>query len=488
MADGEDAPAVRIRGIYATALTEWLQSAEGPRVVDPSPPIANRFEADFSTGDPTVRIGMTADRLGLSVTGEPVATATITDRVTDIGIDTFVWTGSMPLGAVFDGRVDRTDGRGMVVDIAGTEAYLPDRNADGELSEGETIRVQVRDPVPPWTESRPHLDTSIRVQGGIASLRRGVEATVADTPPGDAGHELARTTDLLSVSIPDRWGVEWNAAATDVDMPTLDAALARVVEEATEIENALETDGSGEASAKTEATDEATDALLARPLETNWVRFGRESRFALDEHRAAVTRTIPGHHRLKAGSEDAGTAVDFVESLGSEIDSFPFGAATEAFGPTVDDSVRIVHSKPTGEEFALGRGTVTDRTVSKQRITVTRELSSSGRYDAIGTRREPGDTATTRFAEGRWWYPTVYRGESGAPKGTYVNIATPVEVFPTEIRYMDLYVDVIKHPDGTVKIVDQDELSAAIDAGDVPEVVADRATGVAEKVAGVLRS
>ncbi|MEF8892792.1 DUF402 domain-containing protein [Halodesulfurarchaeum sp.] len=488
MADGEDGPPVRIRGIYATALTEWLQSADGPRVVDPSPPISDRFEAEFPTGDPAVRIGMTADRLGLSITGEPVATATITDRVTDIDIDTFAWTDPTPQGAIFDGRVDRTDGRGMIVDIAGTEAYLPDRNADGDLSEGETIRVQVRDPVPPWIESRPHLETAIRVLGGIASLRRGVEATVADTPAGDAGHELARTTDLLSVSIPDRWGVEWNAAATEVDMATLEAALARVVEQATEIENALETDGSAAGSAEAGTADDATDALLAQPLETNWVRFGRESRFALDEQRAAVTQTIPGHHRLKAGSEDAGTAVDLVEALGSEIDSFPFGAATESFGPTVDDSVRIVHSKPTGEEFALGRGTVTDRTVSKQRITVTRELSSSGRYDAIGTRREPGDTATTRFAEGRWWYPTVYRGESGTPKGTYVNIATPVEVFPTEIRYMDLYIDVIKRPDGTVNIVDQDELGAAIDAGHVPEVVADRATGVAQKVADVLRS
>lgn len=488
MADGEDAPLVRIRGIYATALTEWLQSADGPRVVDPSPPIADRFEAEFPTGDPAVRIGMTADRLGLSITGEPGATATITDLVTDIGIDTFAWTDPTPQGAIFDGRVDRTDGRGLIVDIAGTEASLPNRNVDGERSEGETIRVQVREPVPPWTESRPHLDTSIRVPGGIASLRRGIEATVADTPAGDAGHELARTTDLLSVSIPDRWGVEWTAAATDADMATLEASLARVVEKATVIENALETDGSAEGSAEAGTTGEATDALLAQPLETNWVRFGRETRFALDEQRAAVTQTIPGHHRLKAGGEDAGTAIDFVESLGSEIDSFPFGAATEAFGPTGEDTVRIIHSKPTGEEFALGRGIVTDRTVSKQRITVEREISSSGRYDALGTPREPGDTATTRFAEGRWWYPTVYRGQSGQSKGTYVNIATPVEVFPREIRYMDLYVDVIKRPDGTVQIVDQDELDSALDAGHVPEAVAEQASEVAESVADVLRS
>lgn len=485
MTDGEDAPHVRIRGIYATALTERLRTATDLRVVDPSPPIADRFETEFPIADPAVRIEMTGDRLGVSLTGAPAATETVAEDLTEVGIDSFSWTDPLPQGGIFLGRVDRTERRRTIVEIGGREASLPDRNVDGELAPGESIRVQIRDPAPPWSDSRPVLDTTIRAQGGIASLRRGVDATVADTPSGNVGHELARTTDLLSVSIPEHWGVEWGPAAIDADMATLEAALSRVVGQAETIEDALDSAGPAPDSATEAATDES-DGLIATPLATTWIRFGRESRFALDDHRAAVTETIPGHHRLKAGGEDAGTAVDFVESLDAELDVFPFGAATAAFGPTVDDTVRIVHTKPSGEQFALGRGTVTDRTVAKQRITVEREITSAGRYDAIGTAREPGDTATTRFAEGRWWYPTVYRGESGDPKGTYVNIATPVEVFPTAIRYVDLYVDVIKRPDGSVEIVDEDELYGAVDTGTVPKAVADRATTVAENVADVL--
>ncbi len=79
--------------------------------------------------------------------------------------------------------------------------------------------------------------------------------------------------------------------------------------------------------------------------------------------------------------------------------------------------------------------------------------------------KEDGDTAVTKFREGRWWYPTTYRGADGGTKGTYVNVCTPVELFPDAIRYVDLYVDVIKRPDGSVEVVDADELEAAVDEG-----------------------
>jgi len=60
-------------------------------------------------------------------------------------------------------------------------------------------------------------------------------------------------------------------------------------------------------------------------------------------------------------------------------------------------------------------------------------------------------------------------------RGTYVNVCTPVEVFPDAARYVDLHVDVMKHPDGTVERVDDDELRDAEAAGDVPEPLAEKA-------------
>ncbi|MFB6109847.1 MAG: DUF402 domain-containing protein [Halodesulfurarchaeum sp.] len=470
MADGTP-PAVRVRGIYATALTALLRDSAAVRVVDPSPTLAARFDGTFESGDPAVTVAMTDDRLGVSITGDPDATAAVADRLAAVAEDTFRWVDPAPRGGIFEGTVTGSAGRGVVVDMDGPEGYLPDHGGGDERAVGDSVRVQVREPAPPWSDSRPRVGTRIRAPGGLATLVRGVEATVASTPDGHGDTELARTTELLSVSPPDRWGVEWDQGAIEADMATLESALSRAAARAEAIDAALEAGGSGR---------------IVEPWATTWFRFGRTARFELDEYRDAVTETMAGHHRIKAGSEAAGTAVDFVESLGSEVENFPFGPLTDALGPTEGDTVRIVHTKPTGEEFALGRGAVTDRTVEKERVTVERELSSSGTYDALETRREPGDVATTRFAEGRWWYPTVYRGETGEPKGTYVNVATPIEVFPDAIRYVDLYVDVIKRPDGTVVIVDREELDAATDEGHVPEPVAERAIDVAERVASIL--
>jgi predicted RNA-binding protein associated with RNAse of E/G family len=59
-------------------------------------------------------------------------------------------------------------------------------------------------------------------------------------------------------------------------------------------------------------------------------------------------------------------------------------------------------------------------------------------------------------------------------------------VFPRTVRYVDLHVDVIKHPDGTVERVDADELAAAVDAGDISAALAGKARDVATAVENAL--
>ncbi len=201
---------------------------------------------------------------------------------------------------------------------------------------------------------------------------------------------------------------------------------------------------------------------------------------------------MAGHHRVKAGTDGASAAVDFVEAVcgGGEIDGeqdFPFETVTRQFGPQEGDRVRLEHGKPDGRRLVLGRGEVTARK-SDGTVTVRREMSGGGTYDALGVDRVAGDEAITKLVEGRWWYPTVYRGEDGTTRGTYVNVCTPVEVFPDAVRYVDLHVDVVKHADGSVERVDDDELDAAVEAGDVPEPLAEKARDVASAVERALRS
>ena len=502
-----DPPAVRIRGIYTTALTRSLLDA-GQTVVQASAPIRERFDADFGDETHDVTVATTEDRQGVGVHGDPDAVDRVADELREVGRDTFAWVDPTPPGAVFEAEVTETLGSGAVCALGDAEGFLPYAESDDYLDAGDRVRVQVRESAPPWADHRAELGTDIRADAGLATLVRGGSGVTVDTRDDTAGRELAGMTEFLSTTVPDGWGLEWSHAATRADMDALDAALARAVARAESLSDALGDAGDGD----TPPADAAPTGALAAPTSGQWCWFGRESRFALDDTRRAVTATMPGHHRTKAGSEAASAGVDLAEALcgdglggpsgdtgdadstndgdgdadstddGNDTanadETFPFAVVTRQFGPVEGDTVAITHGKPDGRAFSLGRGTVTEWD-SDGTVAVERTLSGGGTYDALGTSRERGDTALTKFREGRWWYPTIYRGEDGDLKGTYVNVCTPVECFPAEIRYVDLHVDVIKHPDGTVERVDDDELDAAVAAGTVPDPVAEKARAVA---------
>ena len=478
------APTVRVRGIYTTAVTRLLLDT-GAEVVGASEPIRERFDAEFGDDPHDATVATTDDRQGVGVHGGADAVAAVGSVLTGIGRDTFVWDDPTPPGAVFDARVTDTLGSGAVCDLGAAEGFLPYDATDAYLEDGDTLRVQVRASAPPWADRRADLGTGLRATSGFATLVRGREGVTVDTRDDAAGRELAGMTDLLGVEIPDDWGIEWAHAATRAGMDALETGLDGAADRAAALEATLDGDAADAGS---------TPGRVATPETGRWVWFGSESRVALDDARRQVTPTMPGHHRTKAASEAASAGVDLAEALcgsavgagssgGDGVDdadpaAFPFDVVTRQFGPTAGDTVAIGHGKPDGRAFTLGRGEVTDWNPDGT-IEVTREMSGGGTYDALGTERTPGDTATTKIREGRWWYPTVYRGEGGASKGTYVNVCTPVECFPDSIRYVDLHVDVVKHPDGTVERVDDDELDAAVDAGHVPPAAAEKARSVA---------
>ena len=61
-----------------------------------------------------------------------------------------------------------------------------------------------------------------------------------------------------------------------------------------------------------------------------------------------------------------------------------------------------------------------------------------------------------------------------------------MEVFPDAARYVDLHVDVVKRPNGTVERVDDDELAESVADGRVPEPLAEKARSVASALENAL--
>lgn len=448
---------VRIRGIYATALTAVLNDAV--TIVAPSRAIDRRFDESFEVTDWDVTVDATDDRQGISVVGTRGGVSTISEYVSECGFDVFSWPDPAPKGAVVTAEVIEELGRGAVVDLGQREGFLPYADTDEYVSTSDELRVQVHEPTPPWSDQRPVVGTDVWVFGGLVDLFRGDEAVQVEVDHPERESELIRTVEMIQTDIPAGWGVRFEGAAVDADLQVLGGAIDGVVTQVDDVRGR----GNGD------------DPLWA----TRWFWFGRASRFEFDDRRRSVVATMPGHHRIKAGGDVESAAVDFVERL-CEPDEFPVEPVLEQFGPREGDRYRIDHGKPDGRRFSLGEGEIIGR--DGDTITVRREMSAGGRYDALESPREEGDSAVTKLREGRWWYPTVYRDSDGKSKGMYVNICTPVELFARKASYMDLEVDIIRRADGSVERVDTDELEEAVANGHVSSELAAKAREVATAV------
>jgi len=193
---------VRIRGIYATALTRVLDD-----VVQTSPPIRERFDAEFPAAPAEVRVRTTDDRQGAGVSGDPDRVGAVVDRLR-VGRDTLTWKATLPEAGVYAGEVVEELGSGAVVDCGDGEGFLPYSETTRRIETGDRLRVQVREPAPPWADDRPLLGTSVRTPGALVELVRGGTS-------GAGGPELA---DVLPTEPPDGWVASWGRESDDADL------------------------------------------------------------------------------------------------------------------------------------------------------------------------------------------------------------------------------------------------------------------------------
>ena len=83
-AAGSDAPRVRVRGIYTTALTRLLDG--GAEVVLASEPIRDRFDAGFGVAPPDATVSTTRDRQGVGIAGGSDAVEEVRSRLDRVGV------------------------------------------------------------------------------------------------------------------------------------------------------------------------------------------------------------------------------------------------------------------------------------------------------------------------------------------------------------------------------------------------------------------
>jgi len=200
------------------------------------------------------------------------------------------------------------------------------------------------------------------------------------------------------------------------------------------------------------------------------VEFPALSKKKLDEIRGSVAPTIDGHHYYKACGINISSALDMAEKLlekggpREEVERL-LEETIRAEYPVVDSLIEIEHVKLYGEVFNLGKAVIEAFNHSKSLIQFRRVFKAKGIYDGLKVEKNPGDYAITEAKIGEWHFKTQYFSKDGRYKGMYVNLNTPIELYPHGIRYVDLEIDVCVWPNGRVKKLDEKKLKEAAAEG-----------------------
>lgn len=167
-------------------------------------------------------------------------------------------------------------------------------------------------------------------------------------------------------------------------------------------------------------------------------------------------------HRGGGGSGDSGGAVSF----------------------TVGAPVGIVHAKPWKRTITMrGRVTRWDGTL----LTVRREFSGGGQYDSLNVAKLSGDWGTIEVPRGGRVLRRAYYRRDGTLVGELFNIQTPADLRGGSVYYIDLEVDVVRRPGGSVSVVDKDDLAATVRIGGITPEVAAEALELARRLVAILR-
>lgn len=213
--------------------------------------------------------------------------------------------------------------------------------------------------------------------------------------------------------------------------------------------------------------------------------FPRPAKEFLDEVRAKVVPTLPGHHLLKTVDP---TRVDEAEQ---KFPSEEFGSMAqkiweELVGPyyQLGKTVTVWHLKA-GEPPIRQVGEVLECT--KEILVLRRNFGAGGIYDGLGLHKEAGDYGFFELPIHAWWGRRRYFRADGTFLGEIYNIHTPPELLPDGVRYLDLELDVVNVA-GDVHLVDAEVLEKKVAEGLLSRGLAEKAREIAEDLVQKLKA
>ncbi len=457
---------VRIRGVFATALTK-LALDWGYKVVQASDQIASRFGIE-QVGEPpdlTVKDSGTPD--SIVAIGKPDAVEDFCKRFLDLVKFAVIRKSLVNLHSVWKLKVKRVteDGKAYVEFPNGIEALVRDGSG---LKEGDIVLVHVvKPPLTKYDEAV--VAQGICVYGDYAAVIPGGKILISEHIRDSNKRAELMALALSILGMERKWGIKWRSSAKFADENKLVDEINKLFEKLREVEEKARFAEPGTMLLDGEKVVEITLPLNAKEV--------------LDDVRSRVVPTVRYHHSIKCNGREASQIVDFAEKVVAkkpEVRDCVSEALIEFLIDKLREggSVRITHIKPDGEILSLTPGRV--EKIEGKKLVLRRVFRGGGVYDALGVPKEEGDYDLMEVEFGAWRVVHRYYSRSGRLKGIYININTPVELGWGSIRYIDLYVDVV-YVNGEKKVVDKEQLEEAFKDGLLTEELYRKALEEAEK-------
>jgi predicted RNA-binding protein associated with RNAse of E/G family len=470
----------RIRGIYSQSLTQIMLQNHYD-IVQPTPEVARRFGLPYRSEIPDVDIWDRSDLQGIVA----IAYESVLTRLTDVlrrrlgGVITR--TPRVAKSSVYRGIVLGKDERtGQTkVDLGTISALLPDRG----LQRGQQIMVQIR--AHDYGRKAPVLSSSITIPGKAAVL---LPEPVVRLSTKIKDQESRRNLLVLGRKMrehTENWGILWRTAAERLTEEELRNEVDDLLDTAQQVFNRYnELDSTG---------------LLFEGTSNADIEFPLEVKDALDKTRAKIKPTLARHHFYKSAGYSS--LVDLAEMIIEERPeerryvTSKLEKVISRDMPRIDDSINIEHVKLDGRNIVLARGRVAETTskgfVIRRQFRHTNRKLKMGQdsNDGVDVVSSEGDYAMTQVVPGALKLVTDYYSREGDLKGTYVNINTGVEVYPSNgnspgrIRYIDLEIDIVKAPvNEKPRIIDQHLLKRAVQRGFITQDMADESYLKAQEI------
>ncbi len=449
---------VRVRGIYATAITKLLLD-NGLNVSHASKVIRERFGIDESDEPSTVTIKDTDQKHGIVIVGEYEHGRRVFDILKEKAVTH--WVSKLPLHAIIKGKVvDVREGK-SIIDLGDYKGIL-----DQELEVGSVIFVDVARPFMPH-EDFAKLSTKYTIFGNYVALIKGLEQKVVFSRHITDRKLRDDLITLSAVSNVEDWCIKWRSSAI---IGSLDEMLQDIRDT---YKKAVEVMKQGE---KANIGDVIYNGEFFAILSLNKEYF--------DEIRNKVIPTMRYHHSLKSVGENE--VVDFSEHLlqqGFDRDG-------------ISESAREYVISKMGKQRLISIEHVSALKCQILRLTpgkpigycqLKRVFEKPGIFDGLNIRKEPGDYDIMEFSPGLPVILHKYYGRDGSFKGLYVNLNTPPDIGRNLIRYIDMEVDVVS-ASGEAKIIDVEKLKKACDLGIITENVKDYYFNLAERIKEFLES